>query len=325
LARRALAVVALSCAVAGCSGPLSTLRPGGRGAARIEQLWWVLFWVGLAIYAVVVLALLAALARRSRRRRSDPRGLRATLPVLLGGVALPAVVLPVLFVLTLDTMAAFARGDADVRIEVVGKRWWWEVRYPDADVVTANEIHIPVGRPVQLDLRSDNVIHSFWVPRLHGKLDLIPGAPTSMTLLAEEPGVYLGECAEFCGIQHAKMQFLVIAQDADEFEAWLAAQQQLAVQPTTAALRAGADAFFDNACASCHTIRGTPAGGQVGPDLTHFGSRRTIGAGTVPNTRGYLGGWIVDSQSIKPGNLMPPIPLPAERVQDLIAYLESLR
>jgi cytochrome c oxidase subunit 2 len=192
-------------------------------------------------------------------------------------------------------------------------------------VVTANELHIPVGQPVLLELISRDVIHSFWAPALHGKRDLIPGHDSTTYIQADAPGRFRGQCAEFCGAQHAKMGFLVIADSAADFQAWLTRQRQPAAPPATAAAAHGQQLFLHGTCPMCHTIAGTPAGATMGPDLTHVGSRATIGAGTLANQAATLAGWIRDPHDSKPGNRMPPAPLPASDVQDLVAYLEALR
>jgi cytochrome c oxidase subunit 2 len=246
--------------------------------------------------------------------------------VIGGGIIMPAVVLTLTYALTLATMRAQASQPAQgVVIEIIGRQWWWEVRYPAAEVVTANEIHIPAGQPVTLQLTSADVIHSFWVPELNGKLDLNPRQTNTLILQADQPGEYRGQCAEFCGIQHAKMALLVIAHEPAEFEAWLSAQQQDAPAPADEATEFGQQVLLGSACVYCHTIRGTNASGVLGPDLTHLASRRTLAAATIPNTRGHLAGWIIDPQGIKPGNKMPPTDLGADELQALLAYLESLR
>jgi cytochrome c oxidase subunit 2 len=196
---------------------------------------------------------------------------------------------------------------------------------PPRAPTTANEIHVPVGRPVVLELRSTDVIHSFWPPNLSAKRDLIPGHENSLWLQADAPGEYRGQCAEFCGHQHAKMAFLVVAEPPDSFAGWLARQRDTAATPADSLTRRGQEVFLGSACPMCHAIGGTPAGSRVGPDLTHLGSRRTLAAGTLPNTRGNLAGWIVNPQAIKPGAKMPPNALSPDDLQALLAYLETLR
>jgi cytochrome c oxidase subunit 2 len=210
-------------------------------------------------------------------------------------------------------------------IEVIGHMWWWEVRYPDHEVTTANEIYIPAGQPVNIRLTTNDVIHSFWVPELNGKIDMIPGKTNTLWLQAAEPGIYRGLCTEFCGLQHAKMQYLVIAVPPNAFAQWVEAQRQPAPAPTDETTRLGQQIFLGSACVYCHAIRGTNASGQLGPDLTHIASRRTLGAGILPNNRGTLGGWTINSQHIKPGNRMPPMNLSGAELQALLDYLATLR
>lgn len=298
----------------------SALDPHGRGADRAAGLWWLLLAVAGIVFVFVMVVLGVALLRR-RPARFGGMSL-----VIGGGVVLPLVVLPVMFFLSTSSLA---RSDSIQRrarmdIEVIGHQWWWEVRYPGGGV-TANEIHIPTGEVVRVKLRSTDVNHSLWVPQLQVKTDLIPGYDNVMWLDARRPGTYRGACAEFCGIQHARMAFLVIADPPDQFQRWLTDQARPAAEPSTPSSAAGRDAFMANPCSGCHTIRGTQAAGVVGPDLTHFASRRTIGAGTIDNTRGALAGWILNSQTAKRGNLMPPIPLSPQDLQSILDYLGSLR
>jgi cytochrome c oxidase subunit 2 len=214
----------------------------------------------------------------------------------------------------------------ELRVEVVGKRWWWDVRYPDDGVATANEIHIPVGRPVDVTLRSDNVIHSFWVPQLAGKMDTIPGQVNHLHLKATTAGTYRGECAEYCGIQHAHMDFLVIADPPADFARWLTRRRGGAgLTASSDEADRGQVVFNREACAGCHTVRGTPATGTVGPDLSDFGARQWIGSLTVPNTTANLEHWIADPQDVKPGNLMPPTNLSPADLAAIAAYLEGLK
>ena len=216
-----------------------------------------------------------------------------------------------------------------VSIEITGHQWWWEIQYEDAvpnrQVVTANELHIPVNRPVVLKVTSRDVIHSFWVPNLQGKRDLIPGYTTALWLQADRPGVFRGQCAEFCGMQHAHMALDVVAEPDSDFQGWLAEMRQPARDPPDSTARKGRDVFMQARCAGCHTIRGSDAAGQIAPDLTHIGTRSTLGAGTLPNTPEHLAEWIRDPQRVKPGNQMPPHPLDAEDLQALVMYLETLR
>ena len=311
----------------------STLETKGPAAARIAGLWWFMFWVSLAVVLFVGALLLIGMFRRRRpARTADPQSVTSPRRwegrlLLFGGVVGPVVVLLALWLLTLrdlNFLAAPLRSNAMI-VDVIGRLWWWEVRYPQQGIVTANEIHIPVGRPVRIRLTTNGVIHSFWVPELAGKTDMVSGETNTMWLEASKPGVYRGQCAEYCGRQHTHMIFFVVADPPARFDQWVQRESSIVAPPTDATLATGQRVFETNACAGCHTIRGTTANGRVGPDLTHFGSRRTIGAGTVPNTRGLLAAWIVNSQSIKPGNLMPPVPMRADEVQALVNFLKSLK
>lgn len=309
----------------GCSGSglQSVLSPAGPAARRIGDLWWIMFYLGAAIFLLVLVLMLSAVLRREADETSYPLG--GTAFVVLGGVIMPIIVLVGLLVYTLMVSTELDVPDTDaLTVEVVGHQWWWEFHYPEQDIETANEITVPVGQPVRLEVTSADVIHSLWVPRLNGKIDLIPGDTNVFWIETDEPGLYRGECAEFCGIQHAKMQFRVVAVPADSFAAWIEGRRKPAAEPITAQQQKGREVFMSSACVYCHNIDGTRASGEMGPDLTHFGSRRTIGAGILPNNRGNLGGWIVNSQAIKPGNLMPPMHLEPQELHALMAYLESL-
>lgn len=315
-------VAALAVTASGC-GEDGALAPASDAAGSIDALWRFMLVTATAVFAVVLVFLLVGIVRRGDQHPGEhDRGDRFF--IVGGGIILPAVVLLGVLAFNIDTVVGRSNADGTVDVEVVGNRWWWEVRYPDHGIISANELHIPTGEPVRLHLTSEDVIHSFWVPELAGKRDTVPGRETTLSFTADEPGVYRGRCAEFCGIQHANMDFVVVAHQPGEFDDWVDRTSQPALEPDTAAQKRGREVFMDVGCAGCHTIRGTPASGQVGPDLTHFGSRRTIGAGAAPNTRGHLGGWVTDAQSIKPGNLMPPQDIPGEKLPDLLDYLESL-
>ena len=345
--RRTAAAAALLALLAGCrEAPYAALDPAADQAGWIAQLWW---WF-LAVCTLVFVAVMIALAFALLRRRQGPEGAdpateagRLPLEVLerrpaterrLTRAVATAAVVSVLILVGL-VAASIATGDtlADAQrqertIELVGHQFWWEVRYPDAvpsrSVTTANEIHLPLGGTVRLQLSSTDVIHSVWVPRLHGKRDLIPGRTTDLWIRATEAGVYSGQCAEFCGPQHAHMGLVVVVEPRDAFERWLAGQRPAARPPRTPGERRGQQVFLSNACVMCHTVRGTPAGGRTGPDLTHLASRRSLGAGILPNRPGHLAGWVLDAQGVKPGSNMPPNPLSGEDLQALLAYLRSL-
>ncbi len=306
----------------------SALEP--QGAARfIAELWWLLLGLGTMVFLIVMVYLVVALWRRQQGSPLDPpQPVRGTRSIVLGGIILPIVVLSVVSFATVRTLWALSsltKADPLV-IHVIGQQWWWEVQYPDHQFETANEIRIPVGEPVQIRLSSDNVIHSFWVPELHGKLDLIPGKPNTFWIQADRPGEYRGLCAEYCGVQHANMMFLVIAEPPEQFAAWLEAERQPAVTPTDDLAKQGQEIFLASTCINCHAIAGTAAIGDLGPDLTHLASRRTLGSAMIVNNVGNLGGWIADPQHIKPGNLMPPTEgLSGEALQALLSYLQTLR
>lgn len=311
----------------------SALDAAGPQAGRIEDLWWIFFWVCTTVFVLVLIALLAAVLHRRRRdeqQRGDG-GERHLVRAVGGATAVSGVILIGLLIVSVSTgRAVLSLPPADaLTLEVVGHQWWWEIRYEDPvssrRFTTANEIHIPVGRPIRVKTRSNDVIHSFWVPNLHGKRDLIPGHPSETWLQADRPGVFRGPCAEFCGAQHANMHLLVVAEPPAAFEAWRQAQLKPAAPPATPLQLRGQTVFLSLPCSTCHTIAGTPAGGRIGPDLTHLASRRTLAAGTLPNTRGYLGGWILDPQTQKPGSKMPPVALQPDDLEALLAYLESLR
>jgi cytochrome c oxidase subunit 2 len=248
-----------------------------------------------------------------------------------GGVIFPSIVLLALFVYVMVVLAEVDRpAPADaVTVEVIGRQFWWEVHYYDASgrhlLETANEIHIPVGEEIRVRLRSADVIHSFWVPRLAGKLDNIPGRTNEFSISADSSGVFRGQCAEYCGLQHAKMAMLVVAQPADEFARWLSEQSADAVVPSDSSILRGREVFLTSACAACHAVRGTPAAGDLGPDLTHVASRRTLAALAIPNTRGHMGGWLVNPQAIKPGAHMPGVPMAREDFSAVLDYMMSLR
>jgi cytochrome c oxidase subunit II len=316
----------------GCgSGDQSALHPASEPARAIAGLWW--WMLGGAVVIFVGAVGLLFLAWRSRRTHGFPRfgtDERLATSLVVGfGIVIPLITLIVLFTVSdlvlISKTDAPAPGSTAMTIEVVGHQWFWEVRYPGADAVTANEIHIPVGTRIDLELRTADVIHSFWVPRLNRKADMIPGRTNRILLEADEPGVYRGQCAEFCGLQHAHMGFYVFADSPARFRAWLASQAAPRSAPSTPAARRGEQVFLTSGCASCHTIRGIPANGTVGPDLTHVASRTTLAALTIPNNRGQLAAWVADPQHAKPGNLMPAVPLEGDQLADLVAYLEGLR
>jgi len=317
---------------AGCGGnDQSTISPGGKAARDIATLWWVMLVGSVVVFAVVLVLVAVVLLRRRALRGApdlEPRGRVGTWVPVVGGIVVPAVVLAGLFALTLGTLSSTSpasAGSTSLTVQVTGRQWFWDVTYPNAHVRTANEIHIPVGVPVRVEVSSGDVIHSFWVPELNRKIDMVPGRTNTVTLEAMHRGMFRGQCAEFCGLQHANMAFVVVAEPRDEFDSWLATQAKPARPPPNAALENGQQVFLGSGCVYCHTIAGTNASGKIGPDLTHLASRSYIGAGAAANSPGELAGWILDPQHVKPGNRMPGTDLTGPELQDLLEYLESLR
>jgi cytochrome c oxidase subunit 2 len=314
----------------------------GPQAARIEWLWWVMLWTTTAVYLAVMLWLLLAYMRGRRQARTEPglarrrpaieaiSDLSMTVIVSVAVAASVAILLGLLIASVWTNRAVASLGASSaVTIKVTGHQWWWEAEYesgtPSEQFKTANELHIPVGRPVVLKVTSTDVIHSIWIPNLQGKRDLIPGYTTAIWLQADKPGLYRGQCAEFCGVQHAHMALYVTAESNEDYEKWRAGMITPSVEPSTDAQRRGRDVFLHATCVQCHTIRGTIAGATVGPDLTHLASRGSIGAGTLPNRRGHLAGWVVDPQQIKVGVHMPPNSVRSDDLQYLLTYLEALK
>ncbi|WP_152663929.1 cytochrome c oxidase subunit II [Sphingomonas sp. SRS2] len=296
--------------------------PAGPYAGSITTLTWVLIAMSVAVLAIVLAALWVALAG-SPTLKTKLGGTRA---IWIGGIGFPVVVLTALLVYGLSltrNLTAPVPADA-MRVRITGEMWWWRVAYLDSAgrpfMIDANELHIPAGRPVLIELESNDVIHSFWVPQLSGKLDMVPGRRNALPIQADAPGVFAGQCAEYCGGPHALMGFVVVAHEPAAFERMMALRRM----PRAAPAGAGAALFRSTGCAACHRIANTEANGTAGPDLTHVGSRRSLGAGILPNNRGTLMGWIGDSQSIKPGNRMPPYKmLSAAELQAIAIYLEA--
>ena len=312
------------------------LDPHGPASHGVEILWWILFGFAAFVFVAVVALGIVAVVRGRRSMVDDddgevrdvgrPFGGSDDRFIAVGGVAVPMVILLVVGFATVFAARAIwaSPPPSPVHIEVEGAQWFWIVREPDG-ITTANEIAVPVGRPVEIELRSRDVIHSFWVPQLAPKVDMIPGQTNVIRFTVEKAGIYRGQCAEFCGLQHAHMIFFVDAMPESTWQAWIARHGLPPPTPSDGDAAAGLADFEQASCAGCHTIAGTTAQGTVGPDLTWFGSRRTIGAGTVDNTSTNLAAWITDSQKVKPGNHMPPSEIPASEVTQIVAYLESQR
>lgn len=324
--------------VAGCASQHSNesvLDPAGPQGDRIAKLFWVFTGVGVFVWCAVILFLVLALWRR-RSRETTPilqpaasRERRIGL-IVTGSVVLTIAILFALLVGEFTTARAMHRfaGDPNaVSIKITAQQWWWEATYQDATPVnvftTANELHIPVGRPMRFELNSQDVIHSFWVPNLHGKKDCVPGHPTEIWLQADRPGEYWGECAEFCGFEHAQMRLLIVAQPQAEFDAWLTAQRSPPPPPMTEAEIRGQHVFQSNNCVFCHQLSGSWAFGRVGPDLSHVGSKQMLAAGAVGRGPNQLAAWITHPQRIKPGTRMPDFALSHQDLNDLVAFLES--
>jgi cytochrome c oxidase subunit 2 len=345
--RRASSIVtaAGTVALAGCQTAQSTFNAHGPAARRISHLSMLMTILFIAITIIMWLLFAVAFYRRrgslTEHEPIDETGGEAW--IAIGGLAIPLIVLTVLFVLGLGLLRDFPihgmhgaghQGDMARSMKpdilIVGHQWWWEIHYlnddPSKEFITANELHLPVGIPVNIRLETRDVMHSFWVPALHGKVDLIPGQPNYLRIMASQPGVYKGQCAEFCGAQHARMRILAVAQTPDEYEAWKQAQLQPGHDPSSDQAKAGEQLFLAGPCSMCHTVRGTQAGGSVAPDLTHIGSRMMIAANCYQNNDGYLEAWITHAQSLKPESEMPNLTFfSGPQLADLVAYLRQLQ
>ena len=325
-------------AVPGFGSNQSSLNPVGPGASHIEHTFSLIFWVTSTVYCLTMLALVVGVYRRRHTLQTMPApqttteaGDRTATRAVAGAMGATVVLLFILLIASFRTSHALGnmtRQNA-LQINVYGHQWWWEVQYPNPEsdkiVTTANEIHLPVGVPIRIHGTSRDVIHSFWAPNVQGKRDFLPGYETDVIMQVDKPGRWRGQCAEFCGAQHAHMAFYLVAEQPETFKQWLATGAQSAVEPNNAQTQHGQQVFLTHACVMCHAINGTTAHARTGPDLTHLASRSTIAAGQLPNTIGNLGGWILNPQSVKPGSRMPPNPISGSDLQDLLAYLETLR
>lgn len=316
--------------VAGCGGPFpqSTLRPRSDVGIQIDDLFRSIFWWAVGVF-VVVEGLLVYAVFRFRERPGDerPKPVHGNTRLEIAWTLAPAVILVLIAVPTIRTIFNVddpPKGPA-MDISVTAHQWWWEFHYPDLGVVTANEIHVPVGKTVELKLQSADVIHSFWIPAMDGKRDVIPNHTNQLWFTADTTGIFPGQCAEFCGESHALMGMRLVAQSPEAFQAWVDSMKRPAVEPTSDLAVAGKKVFMSNACIGCHTIDGTVAQGKIGPNLTHVGSRRTIAAGVLKNTPEDIATWIADPQAVKPGALMPKLPLSGAQRKQLAAYLSSLK
>jgi cytochrome c oxidase subunit 2 len=335
------------------NSPESALDPAGPQSRQIGHLTWLFIWICAIVFVLVMVTLAGALMHRRRDETMGPSREPITHPDPVRERRLWTTVMACI-VLTVGTLFTLLFADLftgraihaasqetnPLRIQVIAHQWWWEVHYTDwpdrfgerqpyNSITTANEIHVPVdpAHPVtvEFELDSHDVIHSFWVPNLHGKRDIIPGHPTSLWLQADRPGTYWGECGEYCGYQHAQMRLMVVAEPVDKFQTWLDGQRQSPPEPSNDMQTRGRNVFLHASCAMCHTIQGTDAHASVGPDLTHVASRKILAAGAVPNMPGHLAGWIMDPQSIKPGTRMPQNNLSAGDLRALLEYIETLK
>jgi cytochrome c oxidase subunit II len=316
-------LVVLGLALSGCGGNQNTLHPASHPEHEISTLFWVVFAASVVGFGIVVWLLFLGWWRRTQAGLPGGVGEHGATRLLIAvGVALPIALLTALFVwsdlFVMRSTAAPAKGSTEMTIRVIGHDWWWEVRYDGSRAVTANEIHIPTDTRVDVIGTTDDVIHSFWVPELNRKIDLIPGRENHVLLESNRAGRFRGQCSEFCGLQHAHMAVLVIAQPWPAFDRWLAGEARDATQKPPAA-------FARGSCADCHTVRGTNAHGDVGPDLTHVASRTSLAALTIPNTPENLARWIREPQHVKPGAKMPDLRLGDADWVALTAYLRSLR
>jgi cytochrome c oxidase subunit 2 len=329
-ARRMLALLLIAL-LAGCAGAQSAIDVHGTSAVHLKQLIFFVASVCTTVW-IIVMAVLAAAILRGRRRHADiPAASDRRMSIIVSSaVGLTIVIVAIMTFASFYTTRAIGTIDrSDLTIIVRGEQWWWRITYPDGGAAlafqTANEIHVPVGRNVHLQLESADVIHSFWVPSLAGKQDLVPGRTNFLSIRAERAGVYRGQCAEFCGLQHSHMAMLVVAEDEQVFQRWQELQRQGARVDTSDDVAVGKALFIAKPCAACHTVRGSDANGTTGPDLTHVGSRETIAAGLLERTRGSFAAWIADPQTLKPGNNMPMVPIASDELREISAYMESLK
>jgi len=325
----------------GCGyGNQSAINSAGIQSERLSSLWWIFLGLTATVY-VIVMAILIFVFFRVRRagRESDPDikpdqiREKKVANIIKGAVAVTALIMFVLMITSFRAglaMDKLSQAQGPVHIKVTGQQWWWQVEYiddqtPSNNVTTGNEIHIPVGRPIRVDLVSHDVIHSFWLPNLQGKKDLVPNYPTTLYFQADQPGIFWGQCAEFCGYEHAKMRFMVVAEPQEDFDRWDASAQQPSQTPSTDSQQLGQQIFLKSVCTQCHTVQGTPASGRVGPELTHVASKPYIASGSLQNNRDNLMSWISDPQAIKPGIRMPMNTYSQDDLNALVDYIQSLK
>ncbi len=331
----AMPLVVAASVLAGCTQladsklPQTTVFPASDYGDMIQNLYVLIFWMAVVVFIGVESFLLYTIFRYRRRREGElPSQVHGNTRLEVAWTIIPSVILLIIAVPTIQTIFASdaVPPTATQYVKVIGHQWWWEFQYPDLGVTTANELHLPVGETARFELASADVIHSFWFPRMGGKMDVVPSRSNHLWFTPRETGEFMGQCVEFCGTEHANMRMRLFVQTPQEFQAWVAQQRADPVTPapgTTAAT--GAEVLQRSACVACHTIRGTNARGVVGPDLTHVGSRTTLAAGMLDNTPENMAHWIRDPQGIKPGNKMVLVPPSDQDIAAIVAYLQSLK
>ncbi len=330
-----IGVTIVTVTAAGCTGVPIMLRPASVSAGRISDLTQAILVIAAIVFVIVEgLLLYTAFRYRGRAGTGMPKQIAGNVPLEIGWTSFPAIVLAVVFALTLGTLLSISNSPAQsspssqptqvLNVRVIGHQWFWEFQYPDLKITTANEMHIPVGAVVNMQVESIDVIHSFWVPELGAKIDAIPGVVNHTWYKATKVGRYNGQCSEFCGIEHALMRMQVVVDTPDQFQAWVK-DQQAPIPAMTGDAAAGEKAFMTMPCGACHTIQGTQAKGKVGPDLTHFASRTTFAGASQVTNPDNLRAWLQDPQAVKPGNLMPNLHIPTDVINTLIPFLESLK
>ncbi|MBI2953022.1 MAG: cytochrome c oxidase subunit II [Chloroflexi bacterium] len=313
--------------LAGCSRSPSVLAPASPEAGKIADLFWILLLISGVIFFLVEGLLIFAVVRfRSRQQATLPKQVHGNTRLEIAWTVVPSLIVVGIFAIMFPTMSELTQQQAGaLKVKVIGHQWWWEIVYPDLGITTASELHVPVGQPIEIEILSADVVHSFWVPELFGKTDTVPGRSNWTRFVASKEGVYPGQCAEFCGVQHANMGFLIIVEPREAFEDWVEEWGDAPDEPDDGPAALGEQAFLTGSCIACHTIDGTRAQGKLGPNLTHFGGRRSIAALTLDNAPENLASWLANPQSIKPGTTMRIPSLSSEVIRNLVAYLESLK
>ncbi|MDR3576797.1 MAG: cytochrome c oxidase subunit II [Anaerolineaceae bacterium] len=322
--------------LSGCVGVPQALMPASTNAQDITNLVLTVFEIAAVVFVIVEALLIYTVIHFSHRKLDGlPKQTEGNRRFEIAWTMAPVIVLGIVFVVSLKTLtivgyqpkiAQSASGTSQtINIRVVGHQWWWEFDYPDQKIITADEMHVPVNATVYLDVESVDVIHSYWVPQLGGKMDAIPGHTNKTWFQPTQIGTFSGQCSEFCGAQHGNMRFTVVVDTPEKYQAWLKDQETAIPTLTAQAPIQGEQAFLNGACIGCHTIDGTKAQGKIGPNLTHFASRSVFAGATLTNTSDNLTKWITDPQAVKPGNLMPNLHLPQDQIRNLVAFLESLK